>query len=144
MTATSCRHFEIQKRFDRDEEILSGILSPRWKFLRKTSHNLRIQQCLTRSPIKKKGGGGEGRETEETSRSGGCSFSRGSNTKDLSAGQPNSLGIWPLKRSVIQRRGILVVANFNPLTPFRLDRCCSLPTKFLNIVYNVYIHVSSK
>lgn len=26
-------------------------------------------------------------------RSGGCSFSRGSNTKDLSAGQPNSFGI---------------------------------------------------
>lgn len=33
---------------------------------------------------------------------------RGSNTKDLSAGQPNSFGIWPLKRSAIQ--------NFNPLT----------------------------
>lgn len=46
--------------------------------------------------------------TEETSTSGGCSFSRGSNTKDLSAGQPNSFGIWPLKRSAIQ--------NFNPLT----------------------------
>lgn len=48
-------------------------------------------------------GGGEG---QKKPRSGGCSFSRGSNTKDLSAGQPNSLGIWPLKRSVIQRRGI--------------------------------------
>lgn len=93
--------------------LLRGV-SPRGTLKRGVKRLSRIRETLTRArthaharaPLATDTKRGEGGRGQKKPRSGGCSFSRGSNTKDLSAGQPNSLGIWPLKRSVIQRRGI--------------------------------------
>lgn len=90
----------------------------------------RIRETRARTHTRKQG-------TEETSTSGGCSFSRGSNTKDLSAGQPNSFGIWPLKRSAIQ--------NFNPLTVEQvhpISRPLLLSTDEISKYYLLYIYIS--